>query len=235
MFIIKRIIKWTLILFFGTSVLTVLIYRWCPVPFTPLMVIRSVQAVADGESPRWRHTWVPLDSMSRYMPVAVIASEDQNFLNHNGFDYEAIEQAAEEAKKGKRRRGASTISQQTAKNVFLWPASSWVRKGFEAYFTVLIELLWSKERIMEVYLNSIEMGPGIYGAEAVAQAHFGCSAAALRRSDCALIAATLPNPRKFSSLRPGTYMRKRQKQIERQMKHIPLFYPFSTKKEEKNQ
>ena len=110
-----------------------------------------------------------------------------------------------------------------------------MRKGFEAYFTVLIELLWSKERIMEVYLNSIEMGPGIYGAEAVAQAHFGCSAAALRRSDCALIAATLPNPRKFSSLRPGTYMRKRQKQIERQMKHIHLFYPFSTKKEEKNQ
>ena len=99
MFIIKRIIKWTLILFFGTSVLAVLIYRWCPVPFTPLMVIRSVQAVADGESPRWRHTWVPLDSMSRYMPVAVIASEDQNFLNHNGFDYEAIEQAAEEARK----------------------------------------------------------------------------------------------------------------------------------------
>ena len=233
MFIIKRIIKWTLILFFGTSVLAVLIYRWCPVSFTPLMVIRSVQAVTGGESPRWRHTWVPLDSMSRYMPVAVIASEDQNCLNQNSFDYEAIEQAAEEAKKHKQRRGASTISQQTAKNVFLWPASSWVRKGFEAYFTVLIELLWSKERIMEVYLNSIEMGPGIYGAEAVAQAHFGCSAAALRRSDCALSAATLPNPRKFSSLRPGTYMRKRQKQIERQMKHIPLFYPFSTKKEEK--
>ena len=110
-----------------------------------------------------------------------------------------------------------------------------MRKGFEAYFTVLIELLWSKERIMEVYLNSIEMGPGIYGAEAVAQAHFGCSAAGLHRSDCALIAATLPNPRKFTSLRPSTYMRKRQKQIERQMKHIPLFYPFSTKKEEKNQ
>lgn len=168
------------------------------------------------------HRWVPLDSMSKYLPVAVIASEDQNFLTHDGFDFGAIKNAAEERKSGKRRRGASTISQQTAKNVFLWPESSWTRKGFEVYFTVLIELCWSKERIMEVYLNSIEMGPNIYGAEAVARHHFGCSAKDLRRSDCALIAATLPNPLKFSSLKPSGYMRKRQSQIQKQMKHIPL-------------
>ena len=150
----------------------------------------------------------------------VMASEDQNFMKHHGFDFTAIEQAIEENKEGKRTRGASTISQQTAKNVFLWPESSWTRKAFETYFTVLIELLWSKERIMEVYLNSIEMGPNIYGAEAVAQSHFGVSASDLRRSDCALIAATLPNPLHYSSFAPSRYMRKRQKQIQRQMKFI---------------
>ena len=124
---------------------------------------------------------------------------------------------------GKRRRGGSTISQQTAKNVFLWPTSSWVRKGLEAYFTALIELCWSKQRIMEVYLNSIEMGDGIYGAEAVAQQHFGRPAEKLTRANCALIAATLPNPHKYSSKNPSRYMLKRQTAIMRQMKHIDLF------------
>lgn len=151
-----------------------------------------------------------------------MASEDQNFMHHHGFDFNAIQDAAIERLEGKRSRGGSTISQQTAKNVFLWPQSSWLRKGFEVYFTVLIELMWPKERIMEVYLNSIEMGPNIYGAEAVAQRHFGCSARKLRRSDCALIAATLPNPLRFSSLAPSGYMRKRQKKIEQEMRHIPL-------------
>lgn len=186
------------------------------------MVIRCVQQVGQGEMPRLKHDWVPLDEMSKYMPVAVIASEDQKFMFHNGFDTEAIGQAIKERQSGHRIRGGSTISQQTAKNVFLWPTSSWVRKGFEVYFTFLIETLWSKQRIMEVYLNSIEMGDGIYGAEAVAQQHFGCSAAELSRSECALIAATLPNPRKYSSLHPGPYMRKRQSWIQRQMKHVPL-------------
>lgn len=217
-----KIFKWLIVGFFVSSVLAVVVYRWVPVPLTPLMVIRCVQNLGKGEPAAIHHKWVSLDEMSKYMPVAVIASEDQNFMHHHGFDFGAIQDAAEEKLRGGRSRGASTISQQTAKNVFLWPKSSWVRKGFEAYFTVLIELLWPKERIMEVYLNSIEMGPSIYGVEAVAQRHFGCSAAQLRRSDCALIAATLPNPLRFSSLTPSRYMRKRQKQIEHQMRFIPL-------------
>ncbi len=205
-----------------STVLAVAAYRWLPVPITPLMVIRCVQNIHNGETAAIHHKWVPLKQISPYLPVAVMASEDQNFMHHHGFDFNAIQDAAIERLEGKRSRGGSTISQQTAKNVFLWPQSSWLRKGFEVYFTVLIELMWPKERIMEVYLNSIEMGPNIYGAEAVAQRHFGCSARKLRRSDCALIAATLPNPLRFSSLAPSGYMRKRQKKIEQEMRHIPL-------------
>lgn len=220
--IVAKFLKWSVIFFLASSVFAVLVYKWVPVPVTPLMVIRSVQHMSKGESPTYSHHWVPLERMSRYMPVAVQASEDQNFMIHHGFDFGAIEDAAKEKMSGGRSRGASTISQQTAKNVFLWPSSTWVRKGFEAYFTVLIELLWSKQRIMEVYLNSIEMGPSIYGVEAVARKHFGCSAEELKRADCALIAATLPNPIRFSSLRPSRYMRKRQQQIMHQMRFIPL-------------
>lgn len=218
-----RLLKIGILAFFVSTILAVLAYRVFPVYATPLMFIRSLQYIASGEMPRWKHTWVPIEEMSPYLPVAVMASEDQLFLKHNGFDTEAILTAAEEARTGKRFRGGSTISQQTAKNVFLWPTSSWVRKGFEAYFTVLIELFWSKERIMEVYLNSIEMGDGIYGAQAVAEEHFGCDAKDLRRSDCALIAATLPNPLKFSSKSPSAYMRRRTRDIGIQMRHIPLF------------
>lgn len=217
-----KILRWAAGLFLASSIAAVLIYKWCPVPLTPLMLIRCGQQLKAGEPPRLKHRWVPLEEMSRYMPVAVIASEDQKFLYHNGFDTEAIGDAVKERVQGKRRRGGSTISQQTAKNVFLWPNSSWVRKGFEVYFTFLIETFWSKQRIMEVYLNSIEMGDGIYGVEAVARNHFSCPAAELTRSECALIAATLPNPRRYSSLRPGPYMRKRQAWIKRQMKHVPL-------------
>lgn len=217
-----KILRWAAGLFLASSIAAVLIYKWCPVPLTPLMLIRCCQQLKSGEPPRLKHRWVPLEEMSRYMPVAVIASEDQKFLYHNGFDTEAIGDAVKERVQGKRRRGGSTISQQTAKNVFLWPNSSWVRKGFEVYFTFLIETCWSKQRIMEVYLNSIEMGDGIYGVEAVARNHFSCPAAELTRSECALIAATLPNPRRYSSLRPGPYMRKRQAWIKRQMKYIPL-------------
>lgn len=220
---VKKILKllfWIVFIFVVLSALAVLAYRWLPVRVTPLMLIRSHQHATEPAFTDWQHRWVPLDSISPYMPVAVIASEDQNFMKHNGFDFVAIQQAAEERLEGKRMRGGSTISQQTAKNVFLWPASSWVRKGLEAYFTLLIEQLWTKERILEVYLNSIEMGPGIYGVEAVAQQHFGCRAAQLSRSDCALVAATLPNPLKFSSKTPSAYMRKRQQQIKRQMRYI---------------
>ena len=219
---ITKILKWLAVGFLAISVLSVLVYRWVPVYVTPLMLIRCGESIIDGKTPAIHHRWVPLEEMSKYMPVAVIASEDANFLSHHGFDFDAIRSAAKDMKKGKRRRGASTISQQTAKNVFLTPSSTWLRKGLEAYFTVLIELLWSKERIMEVYLNSIEMGPQIYGVEAVALRHFGCQASELTRANCALIAATLPNPLKFSSLKPSRYMPKRQKQIEHEMRFVPL-------------
>ena len=215
-----KIIKWMLILFFGISALSVLAYRFVPVSYTPLMVIRCVQQVSRGETPRLHHEWVDLDSISPHLRNAIIASEDQNFEKHHGFDFEAIEVARKEYEAGGRRRGASTISQQTAKNVFLWPTSSWVRKGFETYFTVMIELMWPKERIIEVYLNSIEMGDGIYGAQAVAHEHFGTSADKLSRHQCALIAATLPNPIKFNSATPSSYIRRRSRQIEKQMRFM---------------
>ena len=217
---LQRLCQWLLVFFFVSSLGAVLLFRWVPVPVTPLMLIRCVQQVSRGEQVRLRHHWVPLSEMSQYMPVAVMASEDQRFLLHHGFDVKEIKNAVAERMNGGRRRGGSTISQQTAKNVFLWPTSSWLRKGLEAYFTCLIEVFWSKERIMEVYLNSIELGDGIYGAEAVAQWHFGCTAAQLSRANCALIAATLPNPLRFSSKAPSKYMLKRQTWIMRQMRHL---------------
>ena len=220
---LQLFLRWIVLLFFGSTILAVLIYKWCPVYVTPLMIIRCAQQVSHGEKLRLKHHWVPLDSMSIYMPVAVMASEDQRFLTHNGFDFIEINKTIEERRSGKRFRGGSTISQQTAKNVFLWPKASWVRKGLEAYFTVLIEFIWGKERIMEVYLNSIEMGDGIYGAEAVAQQHFGRRAITLTRPNCALIAATLPNPLKFSSKEPSSYILKRQTAIMTQMRHIDVF------------
>lgn len=224
---LRKILRWVVGLFFGSTILVVVLYKFIPVPATPLMFIRSAEHLTTTESMAWSHTWVRLDDMSKYMPVAVIASEDQRFLQHHGFDFDAIEKAAARNKKGGKVYGASTISQQTAKNVFLWPGNSilqrWIRKGFEAYFTVLIELIWGKERIMEVYLNSIEMGPNIYGVQAVAEEHFHCNASELSRSQCALIAATLPNPIKYSSRNPSNYMLKRQRAIGIQMTYIPLF------------
>lgn len=209
--------------FFGSTILVVVLYRFIPVYYTPLMFIRCFQQVNNGEELKLHHHWVPMERISPHMPVAVMASEDQRFLLHHGFDYKAIEQAAIHNLSNKNKHGASTISQQTAKNVFLWPGRSWIRKGFEAYFTVLIEFMWSKQRIMEVYLNSIEMGDGIYGIDAVATDNFSKTAADLSRSDCAIIAATLPNPRKFSSKNPSEYILKRRRQIEQQMKFIPSF------------
>ena len=220
---LQKFVRRIVLLFFGSTIFFVALYKWCPVYITPLMLIRCAQQVSHGEKIRLKHHWVPLDSMSIYMPVAVMASEDQRFLNHNGFDFIEIDKAMKERKSGKRFRGGSTISQQTAKNVFLWPHASWFRKGLEAYFTVLIEFIWGKERIMEVYLNSIEMGDGIYGAEAVAQQHFGRRAITLTRPNCALIAATLPNPLKYSSKEPSSYMLKRQTAIMAQMRHIDVF------------
>lgn len=221
---ILKIFRWVITLLFVSSILSVVVYRFVPVYFTPLMFIRCFQQIGNGERIKLHHSWVSLKEMSASMPVAVIASEDQRFLTHHGFDFQAIEAAAKSNLENKKKlRGGSTISQQTAKNVFLWQGRSWFRKGLEAYFTFLIELMWSKQRIMEVYLNSIEMGDGIYGVQAVAEQNFGLDAKDLSRSDCALIAATLPNPRRFSSKAPGPYMRKRVKQVEHQMTFIKPF------------
>lgn len=220
-----RILRNIILFFFISTILMVVVYRFMPVYITPLMVIRSTQQVFRGESPVWHHTWVPFDKISPHLPMAVIASEDNRFATHNGFDFEEIQKAMKENEKRKRKRGASTISQQTAKNVFLWPQSSWVRKGLEVYLTWLIELCWSKERIMEVYLNSIEMGKGIYGAQATAKYKFNTTAAKLSAGQCALIAATLPNPIRFNSAKPSPYILKRQGQILRLMKLVPKFPP----------
>ncbi len=216
--LLVRLLRWAVALFFGSSLLAVAVLRFVPVYVTPLMLIRCYEQRQQGDPVRMHHRWVSLSEMSPYLPIAVIASEDQRFFSHHGFDFEAIREAAKRNREGGKVYGASTITQQTAKNVFLWQGRSWLRKGLEAYFTVLIELMWSKERILEVYLNSIEMGPGIYGAQAVANDHFNKDAKDLFRSECALIAATLPNPLRFSSAQPSEYMMKRRVQIEKQMR-----------------
>lgn len=219
----RTAIKWIkniLIFFFVSTILSVVILKWVPVYFTPLMFIRCIQQIGEGESPKIEHQWVPLEQISHNAPQAVMASEDNRFLIHDGFDFEQIYRARLEAMHGGRERGASTISQQTAKNVFLWPGHSWLRKGFEAYFTVLIEKIWGKRRIMEVYLNSIEMGDGIYGVEAVAELHFDTKASNLTKHQSALIAATLPNPRKFNSGKPSNYIRHRSREIVSLMSKI---------------
>ena len=225
MIILKRIriiLRWMVVAFLASTIISVIALRFIPVYFTPLMFIRVGEQIADGDEIRLRHRWVPMSRISQELPVAVMASEDQRFMEHHGFDFQAIEHAVETNAKrgGKRKLGASTISQQTAKNVFLWPGRTWVRKGLEAYFTFLIEIFWSKERIMEVYLNSIEMGRGIYGADAVAEWHFHCRAKDLTREQCALIAATLPNPLRYNSASPSPYMNKRQRKILHEMKFV---------------
>lgn len=208
--------------FFFVSIFSVIAYRFLPVPITPLMIIRSIEKNKTGMKPIMHHDWVSGKHISRNLKLAVIASEDQRFYEHWGFDVEQIKKATKENERRRRPRGASTITQQTAKNVFLWPISSWFRKGLEVYFTGLIEILWSKDRILEVYLNSIEMGKGIYGAESVARYHFNTTAAKLTRSQSALIAATLPNPIRFNSQFPSGYIYRRQGQILRQMRYIRL-------------
>jgi monofunctional biosynthetic peptidoglycan transglycosylase len=212
LWLVWKIIKWFLIL----SIASVVLFRFVPPPFTPLMVIRTVQQVFDSEKKvRLSKQWVSLEKMSSALPLAVMAAEDQKFEEHFGFDFEAIRKAEKfnERHHGKRVKGASTISQQTAKNVFLFPARSWLRKGFEVYFTFLIEVFWNKRRIMEVYLNEIEMGDGIYGAEAAAQEYFNKPAEKLTIRQSALIAAILPNPRKWSASRPTPFIERKSQRI----------------------
>ena len=216
-----------MVAFLTSTILSVVALRWVPVWFTPLMFIRLAQQSSDDKPLTLHHHWVPLEEIAPSLSTAVMASEDARFLEHHGFDYKAIEKAAMRNIKHpeKTRHGASTISQQTAKNVFLWPGRSWLRKGLEVYFTTLIELCWSKQRIMEVYLNSIEMGEGIYGADAVAEYHFNTTAKDLTRAQCALIAVSLPNPRRMNSASPSSYMLRRQQRILREMKFVKPLPP----------
>lgn len=220
---IRKIFRWiwkATLWFFALSILSVIIFKWVPVPITPLMMTRAIENKMDGKDMILTHDWEPIENISPNLQKAVIASEDGNFLKHNGFDFKAMQKAFKNNQKGKRLKGGSTISQQTAKNVFLWQGRSYIRKGLEAYFTVLIELIWGKERIMEVYLNSIEMGNGVYGAEAAAQHWYRKSAVDLTKKEAAGIAAILPNPRKYKATNSSSYIERRKGKIVRVMNQI---------------
>jgi monofunctional biosynthetic peptidoglycan transglycosylase len=206
-------IKWIAIVFVTLSLLPVIVYRFIPPPVTPLMIKRAIIRASDDKKPLITKDWVRLKKISPNLIQAVVASEDNRFLEHWGLDVQAIEKAVEHNKRHRRKHGASTITQQTAKNVFLWPARTYTRKAFELYYTTMIELMWSKKRIMEVYLNVIEMGDGIYGAEAAAQKYFHKPASKLTRGEAALIAAALPNPRKRNPAAPSEYLLRRQARI----------------------
>jgi len=205
---------------FVISLFFVVLFKFVPVPFTPLMAIRSAEFKMSGKDMICSHDWEPLERISPNLQKAVIASEDANFLTHHGFDFNAIQKAMKNNEKGKKIKGGSTISQQTAKNVFLWQGRSYLRKGLEAYFTVLIELVWGKERIMEVYLNSIEMGDGVYGAQAASEYWYRKNAADLSKREAAGIAAILPNPRKFKAANSSSYIERRKGRIVKHMSYV---------------
>lgn len=217
---LKRFIWKAILWFFGLSILSVIVFKWVPIPFTPLMITRAIEQKIDGKEMTCSHNWEPIENISTNLQKAVIASEDGNFLKHSGFDFNAMQKAFKNNNRGRKLKGGSTISQQTAKNVFLWQGRSYVRKGLEAYFTVLIELIWGKERIMEVYLNSIEMGEGVYGAEAAAKYWYKTDAKNLTKKQAAGIAAILPNPRKFKASNSSSYIEKRKSKIVKVMRHI---------------
>lgn len=211
--------------FFALSIFSVVFFKFIPVPFTPLMVIRAIENKIAGKENYFSHDWEPIENISLNLQKAVIASEDGTFLHHNGFDFKAMQKAYKGNERGRRIKGGSTISQQTAKNVFLWQGRSYFRKGLEAYFTVLIELIWGKERIMEVYLNSIEMGNGVYGAQAATEHWYRKDASSLTPIQAAGIAAILPNPRKYSASSSSSYINGRKSKITRIMRQIgPIKY-----------
>ena len=223
-----KLILW----FFISSFIAVFLFKFIPVPFTPLMFIRTFEQIQKKESIVWKHDWVPIEEISVNLQKAVIVSEDGHFISHRGFDFDAIKKAlkSNEKESGK-LKGGSTISQQTAKNVFLWPKRSYIRKGFEAYFTILIELLWSKERILEVYLNSIEMGNGIYGAQAASKYWYKKDASKLSVTEAAGLAVILPSPRRYNPVKSGPYVAKRKALISR---YIRQYGPLEFKKEVEN-
>ncbi len=219
---VLKVIKYFLIIYFVFTFFIVILYKFVNPPITPLMVIRLAEQSWDGQVIKLKKGWISIDKMSPNLPLAVVSSEDNLFMDHSGFDFASIEKANEynAKKQGKKVRGASTISQQTAKNVFLWPQRSWVRKGLEVYFTVLIEFVWGKKRILEVYLNVIETGKGIYGVEAASESYFGKSSANISRGEAAMIAAVLPNPLKWNPASPTPYIRGRQQWILWNMNNI---------------
>lgn len=226
---VRKIIFWVVIVFFSSTIFFTLLYKFIPPPVTPLMIIRMFEQVKAKKPLKLEKNWVSLKDISGYMPAAVITCEDQNFLTHKGFDIEAIKKAKKHNEKSKKKRGASTISQQTAKNVFLWPKRSWFRKGMEVYFTLLIEGIWGKRRIMEVYLNVIETGDGIYGVDKAAEIYFGKSAKTLNKREAALIAVCLPNPLK---MKPNNLTGYRLKRLSWALRQMNYFYPveFNRKK-----
>lgn len=203
------------------SVVQVLVLRFVDPPFSAFMVARQLDAATAGEwGYRIDYQWRDAAAVSPQLAVAVIASEDQRFADHHGFDLDAIRDAAQRNASGGRLRGASTISQQTAKNLFLWSGRSWVRKGLEAWYTVLVEALWPKQRILEVYVNVAEFGDGVYGAQAASRRYFGKDASQLTAAEAARLAAVLPSPRRYSAANPGPYVQRRTGQIQRQMRQI---------------
>jgi monofunctional biosynthetic peptidoglycan transglycosylase len=202
----------------AVTVATVVALRWVNPPTTAFMLRDRIGAVLGGEEGyEFKHEWRDWDRISPNAALAVVAAEDQKFPWHRGFDLEQIDKALADRERGRRVRGASTISQQVAKNLFLWPGQSWFRKGLEAVITVLIELAWPKQRILEVYLNVAEFGRGTWGVQAASRRYFGRDADRLTKSQAALLAAVLPAPKRYSVASPGPYVRKRQRWIERQM------------------
>jgi monofunctional biosynthetic peptidoglycan transglycosylase len=215
-----RWLAWGLGLFVAVSVFLVLIFRFVPVPFSGVILERRVQSWGEPRSYVSQHDWVPLGEIAPCMGAAVIAAEDQNFAEHFGFDWEAIQKAMVHNERSRRKRGASTVSQQTAKNLFLWDGRSWTRKGLEVWFTVLIEAGWPKKRILEVYLNCVEFGDGIFGVEAASRSFFHKPAKRLRPSEAALLAAVLPNPHKYRADAPSGFVLQRQDWILHQMSQL---------------
>ncbi len=209
--------KKVLIVFFVSSIGVTVLYRFVDPFITPLMIIRLGEQMIHGDKIRISNKWTDLEDMSQFMPKAALAAEDQKFFEHYGFDFEAISKAFERNQKSKKLRGGSTISQQTAKNVFLWAGRSWLRKGLEAYFTVLIECIWPKERILEIYLNVIEMGRGVYGAESAAKYYYGKSCKNLTKAESAAIASVFPLPLKWNPTKPNATLRRKQGWIRRQI------------------
>ncbi|OCB77356.1 monofunctional biosynthetic peptidoglycan transglycosylase [Flavobacterium crassostreae] len=209
-----------IVLFVVVSLFLVVFFKFVPVPFTPLMAIRAIEHQKANKEAVCSHDWEPLENISIHLQKAVIASEDGTFLTHNGFDFGAMQKAYKNNERGRKIKGGSTISQQTAKNVFLWQGRSYLRKGLEAYFTVLIEAIWGKKRIMEVYLNSIEMGDGVYGAQAAAAHWYRKDAANLTPRQAAGIAAILPNPRRFTATSSSSYINNRKTKIMRVMQTV---------------